>query len=220
MKYCEYCKVYIPDDRENCPLCENKLENIDDDHEQIFPRIPSIYKRNLALKIMSFISIALIVLSFTIYFLFPTDVNWPLLVLFGILSVWLDLFFLIRKKTHLPKKIIWQVFIITGLCILWDIYTGFIGWSIEFVFPIICILAMLVMYILALVLKLSINDYITYILIDILFGIIPVIFISLDLVDIIYPSIISVTISIISLAAIFIFEGKNIIYELNKRMHI
>ncbi len=219
MKYCEYCKVYIRDDRENCPLCENKLENIND-NEQIYPKIPSIYKQNLALKILIFISIALIVLSFTIYFLFPTDVNWPLLVLFGIVSIWLDLFFLIRKKTHLPKKIIWQVFIITGLSILWDIYTGFIGWSIEFVFPLICISAMLVMYILALVLKLSINDYITYILIDIFFGIIPVIFISLDLVDIFYPSIISVTISIISLAAIFIFEGKNIIYELKKRMYI
>nr|WP_282097111.1 DUF6320 domain-containing protein [Soehngenia longivitae] len=125
-----------------------------------------------------------------------------------------------KKKTHLPKKIIWQVFIITVICIFWDIYTGFNGWSIEFVFPIICILAMLVMYILALVLKLSINDYITYILIDTFFGIIPIIFIALDLVEIIFPSIISVTVSIISLAAIFIFEGKNIIYELKKRTYI
>ncbi|TFZ40211.1 hypothetical protein E4100_05200 [Soehngenia longivitae] len=76
------------------------------------------------------------------------------------------------------------------------------------------------MYILALVLKLSINDYITYILIDTFFGIIPIIFIALDLVEIIFPSIISVTVSIISLAAIFIFEGKNIIYELKKRTYI
>lgn len=220
MKYCEYCKVYTREDRENCPLCENKLENINEEHEQIFPKIPSIYKRNLALKIMGFISIALIVLSFAIYFLFPTNINWPILVLFGLLSVWLDLSFLIRKKTHLPKKIVWQVFIITVICIFWDVYTGFNGWSIEFVFPIICILAMLVMYILALVLKLSINDYITYILIDTFFGIIPIIFIALDLVEIIFPSIISVTVSIISLAAIFIFEGKNIIYELKKRTYI
>jgi hypothetical protein len=220
MKYCEYCKVYTREDRENCPLCENKLENINEEHEQIFPKIPSIYKRNLALKIMGFISIALIVLSFAIYFLFPANINWPILVLFGLLSVWLDLFFLIRKKTHLPKKIVWQVFIITVICIFWDVYTGFNGWSIEFVFPIICILAMLVMYILALVLKLSINDYITYILIDTFFGIIPIIFIALDLVEIIFPSIISVTVSIISLAAIFIFEGKNIIYELKKRTYI
>lgn len=220
MKYCEYCKVYTREDRENCPLCENKLENINEEHEQIFPKIPSIYKRNLALKIMGFISIALIVLSFAIYFLFPSNINWPILILFGVVSVWLDFFFLIRKKTHLPKKIIWQVFIITVICIFWDIYTGFNGWSIEFVFPIICILAMLVMYILALVLKLSINDYITYILIDTFFGIIPIIFIALDLVEIIFPSIISVTVSIISLAAIFIFEGKNIIYELKKRTYI
>lgn len=220
MKYCEYCKVYTREDRENCPLCENKLENINEEHEQIFPKIPSIYKRNLALKITGFISIALIVLSFAIYFLFPTNINWPILILFGLLSVWLDLSFLIRKKTHLPKKIIWQVFIITVICIFWDVYTGFNGWSIEFVFPIICILAMLVMYILALVLKLSINDYITYIIIDTFFGIIPIIFIVLDLVEIIFPSIISITVSIISLAAIFIFEGKNIIYELKKRLYI
>ncbi|MBC7087621.1 MAG: hypothetical protein H5T96_03905 [Tissierellales bacterium] len=220
MKYCEYCKVYIPEDREICPLCGNKLEIISEDNEQIFPKIPSIFKRNLALKIMGFISVVTIIMSFALYYIFPTRINWPLLVFFGIISVWLDLFFLIRKKTHLPKKIIWQVLIITILSILWDFYTGFRGWSIEFVFPIICILAMLVMYILALVMKLSINDFITYILIDIFFGIIPIIFIVLNLVEIIYPSIISATISIISLSAILIFEGKNILYELKKRMHI
>lgn len=104
MKYCEYCKVYTREDRENCPLCENKLENINEEHEQIFPKIPSIYKRNLALKIMGFISIALIVLSFAIYFLFPSNINWPILVLFGLLSVWLDFFFLIRKKHICLKK--------------------------------------------------------------------------------------------------------------------
>jgi hypothetical protein len=76
------------------------------------------------------------------------------------------------------------------------------------------------MYITAKILKLSVNDYITYALIDAIFGIIPLSFIIFGWVNVIYPSVISVASSIITLAAIFIFQGDNIKAELHKRMHI
>ena len=44
--------------------------------------------------------------------------------------------------------------------------------------------------------------------IDAIFGIIPILFIMFDWVNVIYPSIISISLSIISLAGIFIFQGK------------
>lgn len=220
MKYCSHCKVNIRGEREKCVLCENILEEDMGKSEEIFPEIPPFYESHLAIKILIFISIVAVVVSFGINMIFPSDINWPILLVFCILSIWIGLIIVVQKRYHIPKKIIWQVIIVSILSVFWDFETGWRGWSVDYVIPIASVSAMLIMYITAKIIKLSIRDYITYALIDGFFGIIPVIFILLDLVDVIYPSIISIGFSIISLSAIFIFQGKAIKAEINKRMHI
>ncbi|WFA08996.1 DUF6320 domain-containing protein [Tissierella sp. Yu-01] len=222
MQYCNHCKVYIKENRNKCTLCGNALsvEDTQNGDKMTFPKIPPFYHSHLAMKIMIFISIAAVVLSFSINAMFPTTINWPLFLLFGLISMWLCLIVIIQKRYHIPKKIIWQVVIISVLSLFWDWRTGWRGWSLDFVIPIACMSAMLLMYVTAKVLRLSVNDYVTYALIDGVFGIIPLLFIIFDWVNIIYPSVISVALSIITLAAIFIFQGDNIKQELNKRMHI
>ncbi|MEA4849549.1 MAG: hypothetical protein VB106_20150, partial [Clostridiaceae bacterium] len=46
---------------------------------------------------MVFISIVVIVSSFVIYTIFPSTVDWPMFVLFGLISMWLSLTVVIRK---------------------------------------------------------------------------------------------------------------------------
>ena len=222
MQYCDYCQVRIVETRDTCPLCGNKVTPIDDTEKkrEVFPVIPSYLKSHLALRVLSFISIVIIVVSFAYQAIFPSDFNWPLLLLFALISIWFDLYFLVQKRHHIPKKIIWQVAIISLLSIFWDWNTGWRGWSLNYVIPISCVTAMLIMYVTAIILKLSVRDYITYAFIDSLFGIIPILFILFDWVDVIYPSVISIAISVIFLSAIFILQGKSIRNELNKRMYI
>lgn len=57
-------------------------------------------------------------------------------------------------------------------------------------------------------------------MIDVIFGFLPLVFLIFGGLHVIYPSIISVAISVLSLAAIILFEGENIKEEINKRMHI
>lgn len=221
MKYCRHCKVNIREDHKRCILCENILEeDLEGKREDIFPDIPDFYENNLALKIMIFISIVALVVSFGINMIFPTNINWPLLFMFAVISIWIEIIIIVRKKYHMPKKIVWQVVIVSLLAIFWDYETGWRGWSIDYVIPIVCVSAMIIMYITAKIINLDIRDYITYALIDGILGIIPVIFIIFDLVKVIYPSIISIGFSIISLSAIFIFQGEEIKVEIDKRMHI
>ena len=221
MKYCRYCKVKIREDRDRCTLCENILEDeLAGKSENVFPEIPAFYESNLALKIMIFISIVAVVVSFGINTIFPSPINWPMLFMFGVISIWIGLIIIVQKRYHIPKKIIWQVIIISLLAVFWDYETGWRGWSIDFVIPIASVSAMIIMYVTAKIMNLSVRDYITYALLDGIFGIIPIIFILFDLVNVVYPSIISIGFSIISLSAIFIFQGEEIKTEINKRMHI
>lgn len=220
MKSCNYCNVNIRGHKEKCPLCGNPLPHVDSVEEEVFPIIPPFYESHLAIRIMVFISIVSVVVSFAINIIFPSNINWPLLFLFGLLSVWLGLFVIVQKKYHIPKKIMWQTGIISLLSIFWDWRIGWRGWSLSYVIPIACISAMIIMFVTAKILNLSTRDYIIYSLIDSIFGIIPLIFILFGWVKVIYPSIISIGLSIISISAILIFQGEDIKAEMNKRMHI
>lgn len=221
MKYCNHCEVNITQSREKCILCGNFVSTISDEKpEDIFPEIPPTFESHLGLRIMIFISICTIVISFVIDMIFPSYINWPLLMVFGLLSIWIGLFVIIQKRYNIHKKIIWQVIIVSILSLFWDWNTGWQGWSITYVIPIICISAMVIMYVTAKIMKLSIRNYILYALIDGVLGIVPALFILFGWVRVKYPSIISVGISIMFLSAIFIFKGKEIKEELNKKMHI
>lgn len=221
MKYCRYCKVQVREERDKCVLCENILEEgSKEKSEKVFPKISPFYESHLALKMMLFISITALVVSFAIDRIFPSNINWPILFMFVVISIWIGLITIVQKRYHIPKKIVWQVFIISMLAIFWDYKTGWRGWSLDYVIPIACVSATIIMYVTAKIMHLSIEDYITYILLDGVFGIIPVLFIMFDFVNVVYPSIISIGFSIISLSAIFIFQGGEIRAEVTKRMHI
>ena len=220
MRYCRNCNVHIREKRDKCVLCENKLEGLQENSENIFPEIPPFYESHLALKIMIFISIVALVISFGINIIFPSKINWPILFMLVVISIWVGLIIIVQKRYHIPKKIIWQVIIVSILAVFWDYKTGWRGWSLDYVIPIACVSAMIIMYITAKIMNLSISDYITYIFLAGIFGIIPVLFIIFNLVDISYPSIMSIGASIILLSAILIFQGKEIKSEIIKRMHI
>ena len=220
MKYCNYCKVEIREDKERCTLCGNKLEEKAGESERIYPDIAPLYKSHIAIRILVFISIVIIVTSFAVNIIFPSDRNWPILLIFGLLSIWLGLIFVVQKRYHIAKKIVWQVIIVSLLSIFWDYKIGWRGWSLDYVIPIASVSAMIIMYVTAKIMRLSSRDYITYAFIDGLFGIIPIIFLFFDMVNVSYPSIISIGFSIISISAILIFEGKEIKKEIEKRMHI
>lgn len=223
MHYCKHCNISIRGDHDRCILCENILDkgsHGDQEEEEVFPEIPPLYQGHLALKIMIFISIVGLVVSFGLSLIFSSDIKWSILFMFAVLSIWIGVINIIQKRVHIAKKILRQVIILSGLSVFWDYQTGWEGWSLDYVFPLVCISAIVIMHITARVLNLSISDYITYALLDGIFGILPVLLIIFDLVNVLYPSIISVASSIISLSALFIFRGKEITLEIKKRMHI
>lgn len=220
MQYCHHCQVQIRGNHQYCPLCRNILPKKSDQQEEIFPHVPPFYQRHLTIRIMIFISIVAVVVSFAVYHIFPTTINWPILVVLGVFSMWISLGMIIIKIHNIPKNIMWQVTIVSFLSIFWDWKVGWRGWSLDYALPTIYIVAMFVMYVTAKVMKLSARDYIFYFLLDGIFGILPIVFILLNWVNVTYPSVICVTGSIIFLSAIFIFQGENIKEDLNKRMHV
>jgi hypothetical protein len=221
MQYCDKCRVHIRGSQKVCPLCGNIIPENDDGNDEVFPIIPTIYQEfNIFIRLLILVSISAVIISFAINVIFTKESRWSLLVAAGILCMWISLFFIIRKKNNIPKTIIWQVVILSILSVMWDWSIGWLGWSIDYVIPSICVGAMIVMAISAKLLKIGVRDMIIYILVDAIFGFIPIIFILLGKLNVIFPSVICVAASAISLSALIIFQGDNIKAELKRRMHI
>lgn len=220
MQYCEHCKVHIRGNRKYCPLCQNPLSGNGSQAEEVFPIIPETYQYNIILRVMIFISISTIVISMAINSIFPVDVNWPMFIISGILCMWISLAIVIRKRHNIPKTITWQVAAISILAVIWDWRIGWKGWSLDYVIPVACVGAMIVMAITAKVMRLAVRNYLIYFLLDGIFGFLPVIFLLFHLLNVKYPSIICVAVSLISISALALFQGENMKEELDKKMHI
>jgi len=110
-------------------LCQNVLPdngNVEE-AEDIYPVIPLAYERHILIRILAFISVVAIVISYVVYKIFPTSVNWPGFVLLGLVSAWLSLVYILRKRHNITKTIMWQVIIVSGLVVFWD---WKIGWRV------------------------------------------------------------------------------------------
>ncbi len=222
---CFHCSVTVRGDKLRCPLCGNSMPDAPEilaiEHPvDVFPHIEAEYKSHLAIRILIFISVVTIIVSFAISRFFTTRFNWPLLILLGIISMWVIAGNVLRKRRSITKVFSWQVTILSLLAVLWDRVIGWQGWSLDFAIPIICTAATGAMFVIAQVKQLEARDYVVYLSLTAVFGLFPFLFLLFGWVNVILPSIISVVISLIMLAAVLIFQWEAIRVELAKRFHI
>jgi hypothetical protein len=221
MQKCEKCKVSLKGNYSVCPLCGGIIQKEETENVNEFPGIPTIYQEfNYFIRLMTLISIVAIVISFAVNLIFMKESTWSLLVAAGIVCMWLSLFLIIRKKSNIPKTILWQVVLLGVLSVVWDVSMGWRGWSIDYVIPSIIVIAIISMAIGAKLLKIGVRDLLIYMLIDAIFGFIPILFIVFGWLNVLFPSVICVASCVISVSALILFEGDNMKSELNKRMHI
>lgn len=221
MQKCDNCKVSLKGNHHVCPLCGGIVHENEEKEEEVFPQIPTIYQEfNFFIRIMLLLSISIVIISFAINFIFTKESRWSLLVGAGIVCMWISMFFIIRKKNNIPKTILWQVVLVGILSVLWDSSMGWHGWSLDFVLPSVCVGAMIIMASAAKLLKIGVRDLLVYLFIAGIFGFVPLIFILTGKLNVIFPSVICVAASAISLSALILFEGDHMKSELNKRMHI
>jgi hypothetical protein len=221
MKYCEKCKVNIIGKRNSCPLCQGILQGQDDNQHDIFPEIYLEREEySFMLKVLLFMSIVTVTVAVALNVLFPLKGAWSVFVIGGIASVWASIISAIHKRKNLPKNIIYQVVLLSIISVIWDRMTHWKGWSIDYVVPLICVAAMISMALISKIRRQRIEDFMVYFILDGLFGIVPLIFMLTGILNVIYPSLICIVSSVISLSALLIFQGEKMIAEVKRRTHM
>lgn len=177
------------------------------------------YQGMLFFKGFSFSCIAAAVLSVMVNVMFTPGLYWSVFVIGAAFSMWAALAIGFFKRHNLLKNGIWQLIILSAVCILWDYFTGWQGWSVDFAFPCICLVILVSFQIIVRIQKLTVPDYMIYDILAALFGMLPAVLLFAGVVQIIYPSILCAGISFLFLAGLLIFKGRDMLTELYKKLH-
>lgn len=220
MLYCDKCKIYLAGVCQRCPLCQADVTGAPETLGTELPKIPPVSGRDLLLlRLIAFATVAAAAICVAVNLSVGGD-WWSVFVIAGIASLWLIFGVSVKKRGNLSKSILWQVLVVSLLALAWDLCTGFHGWSIDYVLPILCTCSLIAMSVTAKVMRLRVEDYILYLVLDSLWGLLTLALALSGALRVVYPSAVCVAASIIFLAALLLFEGRALRDELIRRLHL
>ena len=222
MKWCESCGVKVKGSHEYCPLCDAKLICTKEETMDEFPREYPINKqKSRMLKLASILLCLNGIICVLINTIYPTSINWSMIVVVVLVSVRIGLGIAVAKHGRVLKHLFQQSILIVGMSIgINYIFAGDISWAISYILPNVCSFMMIVMYAFSKILNMQAGEYMIYFMIDTIFGILPVAFIRLNLVTTVIPSLVCIGISLISIGILLLFEGEIMYSELKRRLHV
>lgn len=172
-------------------------------------------------KIFSFCCIAAAVITAAVNVTATPDKLWGLFVAGGILSMWLALAVGYFKRNNLLKNAMWQLLIVTLGCIIWDLFTGWHRWSVNYVLPTVSVVIVISMLIISKIQSLEPREYMIYEVMAAGYGLIlSMIFILTHVVRVMYPSVICAGFSFLFLTALALFRHREFKEEMHKKFHI
>ena len=126
----------------------------------------------------------------------------------------------LTKGTSKIKNITYQLISAAILAVLWDLFTGWRGWSIDFVLPIAAACALVLLMVLTPALKIAAADAVLYVGAFIVLSWVAMILWLTGCLHVVFPTLICFGIGLISLAVLLIFAGKPIMAEIRRRFHV
>ena len=172
------------------------------------------------MQTFSFLCIVVAVVCGMLNYLTLETLNWFWFAAAGCFCGWLVVFVAYAKRRNILKNEAWQLLIITILCILWDHFTGWRGWSLDFVFPFGSLAVLGSVPVIARVNHLESEEYLYYFMQAAMIGCVPLILLWTGLVHYKIPSVVCVGISFLVLAGLFIFQKKNMTREFHKKLRM
>lgn len=217
---CYKCNININSNTHICPLCKNELKK-EGILEDVFPVIPTVHKgHGLFLKILALIFLTSTIICITINLMVSKRLSWSLVVAAGISCVALSLAMAIRKRHNFAKLIFSEYILIVVGSVIWDYFTGWKLWSLDYVLPLVSMVFIYISFILRLFFPYQLRNYFMNLIFACLVGIVPVILLMLDVISVEWPAYVSAITSIVMFCSLIVFDSKKIKKELESRFHV
>ena len=219
MLFCEQCRVHVRGSLQRCPLCQSPLTG--QPEENVYPTLlPAKKTMRLLLRLAALATIVVAVICSAVNFSLPETGWWSVIVMAALASTWLVLGVTVHKRGSPMKAIVWQLGAISVITLLWDLFTGFAGWSLDFVLPIFIPCVQLAAFIVVVALCLRPAEYLFCMTFCILAGFLPLIPLLCGMLGTLHPTVICVGVSLVALAGLLLFKGRELKDDAVRRLHL
>ena len=218
------------EERVYCPLCKKRIidEGTEDSSiKEDFDVFPVTQKKQadfIFMKIVTFTALAAVIVAGMVdRMMVLSDRTWQpifFLVVIGVAGGYALLIVGQRKWKNIRKMVMYEVIIGMILCIAYDWYTGWKGWSVQIVLPLTVVGMNLLYFILGFVDRKHQTDYGIYFLLTIIATVFVVILVCVGVMHNTMLVTVTTGIGVLLLIAKIIFQGKTFLSELSRRLHV
>lgn len=177
------------------------------------------YKGTKFFQWSSFACIAAACACIMINIMFTPKMYWSVFVAGASLSIWITLAVGFFKRHNLLKNGIWQMLLLPLVCVVWDIFTGWHSWSVDYVMPCIYLALGAFIVIITKLQKLPVEEYMIYHIMAGLLGLVPGLLVMLHVPHFNLFCVLCSGISFLWLMALLMFRKKDMFSELHKKLH-
>lgn len=211
MQICPKCKVKIRGNKACCPLCQGKLKEAEG---EIAPSFPTIKKKSISnitfLKVCTFLFVALEIIFIALDIMTKREYSFMGVVMLGILVGWITIATTVYIRNNIIKVVTWEVVVAIVVDIYIDLHTGFHGWSVNWMVPSTLVALAIVTIVIAAILKLRLDEYIFYIILDLVMALLQIIFIKNGMNTFPWPAAVSIVAYLILVSALVIFRFRDL----------
>ncbi len=219
MLYCSKCGISIRGNKRCCPLCQGELTGTPS--EAAFPTLKRARITSLSLvKLFTFLFIALEIVWSAVGFLANFTLAWVPFAMAGTLVAWLDAVLAVYFRNNVVKNITIQVYLVMIGGFVIDRFTGFHGWSVQWLIP-CCFLGLVTTTIaLGRGLPLRLEEYILYLAVDMVLSLLQTIFLVMRMNAFVWPAVISMAALLILGVAALLFRFRDLKNASEKLFHM
>lgn len=223
MKYCNKCNVIIENETISCPLCHQKLikgKGLGKE-EKDFPLQGPIKEEitKVIMRILVFLFIILIGVNAVLNMVFDFKLIWAPYLIVVLFYVFLLIKTALKSYKNIGTIVLVNVFMLSILSIILDVILGISRWSINYFIPMVVLAGIIALVIFIALKPINFLEYFIYMLMIAIFGASLLIFMSVGLVTVKAPSIITAFISLIVIVGMFMFGDKSAKNEFTRRFH-
>lgn len=217
MNKCLKCNVYVDSLSDRCPLCNSE---IDLPEYASYPKIQSKFINHLFRRIMLLIAISICITIAVVNFILTPYIKWSIFVIIQIGLMYYVFYHFLNGRKKVVKLLFSLNILVCILSIFWDYYTGFKGWSINYVFPSLCITYGVFMLILRFVSYFAFRENSSYVYINVCLEFIPILLLNLDKLSVSILAYSSALLGFINLIVLIIFDGSSLKSDIARKLHI
>ncbi len=186
----------------------------------IYPKKISARTSDKIIKYLMIASIIVMLLLILINKLTTPNIPWAAYANAGIIYTWITVVYSIKKNINIAGHVLLQTIAISALNIYLDYAMGFSKWSLEIAVPSIIIIANITMFVLTIVSRKRFIRYAIYQLIIIILSMLPLGYLTNNIVEFKVLGIVAVSISIINFLTTLILTARAMKETVIRKFHI